>query len=132
MVFECSWPCLPLWNRRFQTTQEPHGEATAVSGLHQVPAEPAEAVVEPPAGQQSASKLCPGCGTTFVRAASAQKFCSPGCRLRLRNKVAYERKRAREDAAWRVQTDRLRELHAAEGYLNGEAGNATGEERYAL
>jgi hypothetical protein len=85
------------------------------------------------AGQQMAMRICPGCGASFIKQAPAQKYCDEPCRVRRRNERALARKRARADAAWRVQTDRLRELHEKEGFVpNGEAGHATREENHGL
>jgi hypothetical protein len=84
-------------------------------------------------GPQSASKICPGCGGSFVREMPAQRYCNERCRIRLRNQRAYQAKRARADAQWRERTAQLRQLHEREGFVpNGEAGHAKSEEKRAL
>jgi hypothetical protein len=77
-----------------------------------------ERVLGPSTGQQSAMRTCPGCGTQFTREAPAQKYCDEACRVRLRNKRAYQAKRARRDEAERQQTVAIIEQNTREGYDN--------------
>jgi hypothetical protein len=96
-------------------------------------ADPSERVLGPSTGQQSASKVCPGCGASFEREAPAQKYCGEDCRIKRRNERARAYKRRRQDAEWRERTAQLRQLHEREGYLNGaEAGNATSAQNHTL
>jgi hypothetical protein len=83
-----------------------------------VPADPSARVLGPTDGQQSAMRSCPGCGTQFERVAPAQRYCGEPCRIRLRNQRAYQRKRARADAAERAQTAAIVEQNRNEGYDN--------------
>jgi CGNR zinc finger len=74
----------------------------------------------------TATMTCPApdCGKQF-EARGKRKYCSDRCRSRAASRAYYARKAERADAAWREQTDRLRQLHAAEGF--GAPNGATGE-----
>jgi hypothetical protein len=53
-----------------------------------------------------------------------QQYCSSQCRIGVAGRRFRARKAELEDAAWREQTDRLRQLHVAEGF--GVPNGATG------
>jgi hypothetical protein len=53
----------------------------------------------------------------FTRLKGTRKvYCSLRCCNLAANRRYRERKAEREDAAWREQTEQLRQLHAAEGF----------------
>jgi hypothetical protein len=123
MVFECSFPALPLPpEHASQSAQEPRGRAIAVSG----PAEASERASEP-CRRPAPSLVCKGCGTQFTRETPAQRFCNDRCRIRRANKQAYQRRREREAAADREQTIEIIEQNRREGYDNLSWRNGSAE-----
>jgi hypothetical protein len=123
-VFLSKWPLLPLRSELAeQGAVEARGEATAAAR----PILPAAAPSRAGASRVRTAKVrkrCPECGSAFVPR-GRQLFCCGRCCGRAAMRRTRKRRAEREDAAWREQTDRLRQLHAAEGF--GAPNGATGE-----
>ena len=73
-MFESRWPCLPLSRRKAQDAEAAQGTA------------PSAPVMEPPARQQTAIRLCPTCGDPLGSTDRRRLYCSDACK-RQRNGV---------------------------------------------
>jgi tRNA(Ile2) C34 agmatinyltransferase TiaS len=115
-MFLSRFPLLPLRDELAeQGAVEARGEATADAASRAGASRVRTA---------KAKRTCPECGTRFVPK-GRQGYCSGRCRGRAAMRRTRERRAEREDAAWREQTERLRQLHAAEGF--GAPNGATRE-----
>jgi hypothetical protein len=88
-----------------QSVQDARGRAVAVS------ADASERAYGPSRRPCAA----PDCDVQF-EAKGKRRYCSSRCRTRTASRAYAARKAKAEDAAWRQQTEQLRQLHETEGY----------------